>query len=526
MSNNRIICLVDMDCFYVQCEQRLLPDKWGKPCAVAQYNNWGGGGIIAVNYEARAFGIKRGMRGNDCMKLCHDLHIFPVPAKNDKADLTRYRDASSEVFQVIDEYIQSLEKENKVSEQIILERASVDEAFLDLTKFINSKPLKLPDIQDLEAFNTKLNYNDLSLKEWIEQIKVRGVYNEQHLQLIMGALLVGRLRQLIYEKTQFKCSAGISHNKMLAKLTCGKNKPNAQTILPMEGVPTYFESVRITDVRSLGGKLGKQVKEMFKIETMAQLNQISQFLLNSSFDSSTAKWLHQLTMGIDDEIVTNRKLSKSIGCGKNFPGKNALSKPQDIKHWINVLCEEIFTRMENDRLTNKRLANQIVVGFSTAKKANSSKSINLDLVGDQYPKTDYIASKVIQTVMTSSEQFEPFQNLSIVATKFTDIKPDQFKTTTIDKFFKKTDIPKQNNSKLIISDEMEKSKNNNLTTKIEEIRDFDLCAQSKLDTDGDKVSSKMESFFFRKILSLYDFNNQNIYKMEFENESKEQQIVD
>mgnify|MGYP002714355478 FL=1 len=43
MSNcNRIIALIDMDCFYVQCEQRLEPDKWLKPCAVAQYNNWKG----------------------------------------------------------------------------------------------------------------------------------------------------------------------------------------------------------------------------------------------------------------------------------------------------------------------------------------------------------------------------------------------------------------------------------------------------------------------------------------------------
>lgn len=39
---NRIVALIDMDCFYVQCEQRLEPDKWLKPCVVAQYNNWQG----------------------------------------------------------------------------------------------------------------------------------------------------------------------------------------------------------------------------------------------------------------------------------------------------------------------------------------------------------------------------------------------------------------------------------------------------------------------------------------------------
>lgn len=42
MSFERVIALIDMDCFYVQCEQRLSPSLWSHPCAVAQYNNWKG----------------------------------------------------------------------------------------------------------------------------------------------------------------------------------------------------------------------------------------------------------------------------------------------------------------------------------------------------------------------------------------------------------------------------------------------------------------------------------------------------
>ncbi|KAH7971511.1 hypothetical protein HPB49_025289 [Dermacentor silvarum] len=41
---HRAVVLVDMDCFYVQVEQRLAPDWNGKPCAVAQYNTFQGGG--------------------------------------------------------------------------------------------------------------------------------------------------------------------------------------------------------------------------------------------------------------------------------------------------------------------------------------------------------------------------------------------------------------------------------------------------------------------------------------------------
>lgn len=40
----REVVLIDMDCFYVQVEQRLNPSLKGKPCAVVQYKTWKGGG--------------------------------------------------------------------------------------------------------------------------------------------------------------------------------------------------------------------------------------------------------------------------------------------------------------------------------------------------------------------------------------------------------------------------------------------------------------------------------------------------
>jgi DNA polymerase eta len=43
-SNERIICLIDMDCFYVQVEEVEAPEYRGKPCGVSQYNPYRGGG--------------------------------------------------------------------------------------------------------------------------------------------------------------------------------------------------------------------------------------------------------------------------------------------------------------------------------------------------------------------------------------------------------------------------------------------------------------------------------------------------
>ena len=64
----RVVSLLDMDCFYCQVEARDNHALVGVPSAVVQYNDWKGGGIIAVNYEARAKGVTRMMRGDEAKK--------------------------------------------------------------------------------------------------------------------------------------------------------------------------------------------------------------------------------------------------------------------------------------------------------------------------------------------------------------------------------------------------------------------------------------------------------------------------
>ena len=49
--------------------------------------------IIAMTYEARAFGVKRGMSVKEAKKVCPSLEICVVPnlPTMNKADLSRYK---------------------------------------------------------------------------------------------------------------------------------------------------------------------------------------------------------------------------------------------------------------------------------------------------------------------------------------------------------------------------------------------------------------------------------------------------
>ena len=88
--DKRVIALIDMDCFYVQVEERENPENKGKPGCVVQYKKWKGGGIISVNYEARAQGVTRQMRGDEAREKCPDCILYRVPEQRGKADLTKY----------------------------------------------------------------------------------------------------------------------------------------------------------------------------------------------------------------------------------------------------------------------------------------------------------------------------------------------------------------------------------------------------------------------------------------------------
>ncbi|XP_054675553.1 DNA polymerase eta isoform X1 [Grus americana] len=360
----RVVALVDMDCFFMQVEQRLDPQLRGRPCAVVQYTEWQGGGIIAVSYEARAFGVSRGMWATEARALCPDLALARVPQARGKADLTRYREASVEVMQVLSRFA-------------AIERASIDEAYLDLTgsarerlRALQGRPLAaallpttfvqgLPDAPDPQP-GGKEELRQRGLHEWLASLSFDNP-DCPDLQLTMGAVIVEEMRVAVEAATGFRCSAGISHNKTLAKLACGLNKPNRQTLVSSRFVPQLFSQLPISNIRNLGGKLGTAITDILGVEYIGQLTQFSETELQTHFGDKTGSWLYDLCRGIEDEPVKNRYLPQSIGCSKNFPGRTALATQKEVQHWLLQLALELESRLIKDRSQNHRVAKQLMV---------------------------------------------------------------------------------------------------------------------------------------------------------------------
>ncbi|XP_035411621.1 DNA polymerase eta isoform X1 [Cygnus atratus] len=360
----RVVALVDMDCFFMQVEQRFDPQLRGRPCAVVQYNKWQGGGIIAVSYEARSFGVARGMWATEARALCPELLLARVPEARGKADLSRYREASAEVMEVLSRFA-------------AIERASIDEAYLDLTgsarerlRELRGRPLGaelLPTtfVQGLPAgpdpqHAAKEELRERGVQEWLASLSFDSP-DCPDLQLTMGAVIVEEMRVAVEKATGFRCSAGISHNKMLAKLACGLNKPNRQTLVSSRSVPQLFSQMPVSNIRNLGGKLGAAITDILEVEYIGQVTQFSETELQTHFGDKTGSWLYDLCRGIDDEPVKNRHLPQSIGCSKNFPGRTALATQKEVQHWLLQLALELESRLIKDRSQNHRVAKQLMV---------------------------------------------------------------------------------------------------------------------------------------------------------------------
>lgn len=391
----RLVVHVDLDCFYVQVEQARRPELRGVPCAVMQYNPFGdvqdlrpdedrllnrsNGSLIAVGYEARACGVTRNMRAQEARKLCPELQTVQVPVRHQKADLSPYREASAKIMEIF-------------ARNAVCERASIDEAYLDVTEaaYEMRRTWTVENVKDEGMRSTNVvglvegaqEEMKKEAKRWWE--RVEDIWTESEIMLACGAAVVAKLRQDVFEELGFTCSAGISTNKLLSKLVSGMYKPNQQTLVIDSGVSLILKNLPINKLRGLGMKLGASVKEYFQIDTVGELAAIPESTLTNTFGSSTAEYLVRLSRGMDDDPVRPRQAVKQIVTGKNFRGLHSLGDIESVMKWMLELSSELVDRLEVDRAEHHRMATGLTVGighifFESGSSAQSTQQWTLGL---------------------------------------------------------------------------------------------------------------------------------------------------
>ena len=278
-----------------------------------------------------------------------------------KVSLERYRSSSNKIFEILQ------------SNCTILQKASIDEAYCDITAEVN-KILKQKQsenktalIQDLIDDKNGWNGKVLPLISDIDDNFSTEAKTIGDVKLLIGSNIIQKIREEIFEKLGYTCSAGIAHNKTFAKLTASYNKPNGQTIVREGAVERLLNEINLSDIPGLGKKINNQLC-LLNITTPIQLQNLSMNKLIENFGEKTAQWLHQICRGIDQKPVESSVIVKSIMAAKRF---SPIYNLKDLENIINVLCVDLVQRIKVDHDVHQRIPQTLTIQFHSLQQGNT-----------------------------------------------------------------------------------------------------------------------------------------------------------
>ena len=249
----RAIILVDMNAFFASIEQLDRPEWRGRPVAIT--NGAVGTCIITCSYEARAYGIKTGMRLKEARQLCPELIQCAARPQ-------RYAEVSTNIMQALQDITQDVEV------------ISVDEAFLDVThcQRLHGSPERIAQMT----------------------------------------------KNIVYEASGVLCSVGVSGDKTTAKYAAKLNKPNGLTVIPPWQAEQRLHNVPVTELCGIAKGIGNFLAAR-GVYTCGDMKNLPIGVLGQRFGNPGRRIWYMAQGQDPDKVVTTVAAPKSIGHGKVMP---------------------------------------------------------------------------------------------------------------------------------------------------------------------------------------------------------------
>lgn len=277
MQTRRIMHL-DMDAFYASVEVLDNPSLRGKPVIV------GGTGprsvVCACSYEARPMGVRSAIPMRRARELCPEA-VFLRPR------MSRYVDVSRGIF----EYL--------ASQVELVEKVSVDEAYLDITR---------------EAPGDDAAWG-----------------------------LGERLRGAIRERFGLVCSVGIGPCKFISKIASDLRKPDALVLVRPDEAQGFLDPLPVEKIPGVG-KVGMRKLHGLDVRTIMELRGLPREMLVGGF----GKWggrLYDFARGIDSRPVATSRERKSVGAERTFD--TDVRDLVFLLERIGELSERVAVRLES-----------------------------------------------------------------------------------------------------------------------------------------------------------------------------------
>ena len=245
----RTIMLIDMDYFFVACEEIKRPELKDRPTIVGAdpKEGRGRGVVMTCNYVARKLGIHSAMPISSAYRMAPDAEFLPM-------DYPYYERKSNEVFGIIKDFSEKTEQ------------VSIDEFFIDVSSKVDNREDAL--------------------------------------------LLAGKIKSRINSEARLPCSIGISDTKLVAKMACERAKPDGIKLVDKEESLKFMWQLPVGELYGVGAKTKERLEKM-GYRTIGDLAKANIMLLMKEFDSFGIE-LHDLSNGIDPREVVENYEVKSI----------------------------------------------------------------------------------------------------------------------------------------------------------------------------------------------------------------------
>ncbi|KAL6945520.1 hypothetical protein ACO0QE_002980 [Hanseniaspora vineae] len=381
-----------MNAFFAQVEQRRLGFDDEAPVVCVQWNS-----LIAVSYAARKYGINRMDTVDSAKEKCPKVLLCHAAVFKKNEDFWEYKLLGVRLNPM--HYKVSLEPYRREGRKILkvfkkytdlVEKASVDEAFIDLGKLIFKQLLLSGDndtFKSLKDMFIKGEYNLHDPLPSIEEfdlscLKIEGnIINPDNQPLLkdwndvviaIGSQITSKIRQDVKDTFGYSTSGGVSHSKSISKLASDFLKPDAQTIVFDRLVSDFLDvgEFEITSFWTLGGGRGKELMDLLGLpkdqghsikylrDSWSKQSELRAYLELKYKEYSLFKKygfhfeecelmsekLYKMSRGHWKEVVNPKPVVKTMMANKNMRG-NSCSELKDCFSWFKVFSGELAGRI-------------------------------------------------------------------------------------------------------------------------------------------------------------------------------------
>lgn len=326
---DRTILHCDMNSFYASVELLDYPELLGEPVTVCGNPENRHGIILAKNEIAKSFGVVTAETIYSARKKCP--HLKAIPLHREK--YTHYSKILNEIYG---------------RHTDLVEPFSIDESWLDVTASRN-------------LFGS-------------------------------GKKIADEIRNTVKKELGLTLSAGVSFNKVMAKMGSEYKKPDATTLITEENFRSLLWPLPVRNLFFVGGSTAKKLRDLgiFTIGDLAKSDKI--FI--AGILGKHGEMIHNYANAIDDSPVLpsyERSKIHSIGHGITF--KRNLVTSEDIATAIISLSDKVCSRMRHKQMKAKG----IKVDITDSEFRTISRQMQLEKPSNSSFVICKAAEKIIQS---------------------------------------------------------------------------------------------------------------------------------